>query len=556
MANRKVTKDTSDNIIASAVMASSIRSGAARIIEAHESDVHKVTVNKSSYLVPVQIGNFWFLVDTATHVDSSTDIDTGAVAPSTVYYVYAVTDEIVITFKTSISATNPTGYDTAHSTLLGGFTTDGSSDITAATIWDAKLKVTTGGYGMKIDGDQVITGTATGSGAPVRATSPTLVTPLLGTPTSGVLTNCTVATASDNDADTSISSTAYAKSQDAVLAREQDQGVAMTAGTSSSGITVADDANIDTGTGNFTWVFKGSVPSWSAATGAGQYLLAKVQDGSNYVVMFLDGNTGKLRYEHAKTGGTSVSKTTTSANGLVDGTVAEITMVVTRETAAVAGSVAFYKSGVLFETLTIAAGTPADISNTGSLAVLGYTTTRDAGTAHHAYTYNRALTAAEVVDLYRNGVADKHFDSRGVSPASQTAKTSGSLVVGKEYTIDDWKTDDDFVNVGGANVDGTIFVATGTTPTKWAAGSILRRTGATLYIPSEGWQPDRPIDFSGNALACTYPSAGWSLTRPWSYATLQAAANNAAAAGLTIPVPVGGLYRTNADPSVVCVRTA
>jgi hypothetical protein len=33
--------------------------------------------------------------------------------------------------------------------------------------------------------------TATGSGAPVRATTPTLITPLLGTPTSGVLTNCT-----------------------------------------------------------------------------------------------------------------------------------------------------------------------------------------------------------------------------------------------------------------------------------------------------------------------------------------------------------------------------
>jgi hypothetical protein len=31
----------------------------------------------------------------------------------------------------------------------------------------------------------------TGSGAPVRATSPTLVTPILGTPTSGTLTNCT-----------------------------------------------------------------------------------------------------------------------------------------------------------------------------------------------------------------------------------------------------------------------------------------------------------------------------------------------------------------------------
>src|SRR3990167_7771276 len=32
---------------------------------------------------------------------------------------------------------------------------------------------------------------ATGSGSPVRATSPSLTTPLLGTPTSGVLTNCT-----------------------------------------------------------------------------------------------------------------------------------------------------------------------------------------------------------------------------------------------------------------------------------------------------------------------------------------------------------------------------
>jgi hypothetical protein len=35
--------------------------------------------------------------------------------------------------------------------------------------------------------------TATGTGSPVRATSPTLVTPILGTPTSGTLTNCTQA---------------------------------------------------------------------------------------------------------------------------------------------------------------------------------------------------------------------------------------------------------------------------------------------------------------------------------------------------------------------------
>ena len=44
------------------------------------------------------------------------------------------------------------------------------------------LKVTKGGTGVS---------TSTGTGATVRATSPTLVTPLLGTPTSGVATNLT-----------------------------------------------------------------------------------------------------------------------------------------------------------------------------------------------------------------------------------------------------------------------------------------------------------------------------------------------------------------------------
>jgi len=44
------------------------------------------------------------------------------------------------------------------------------------------LKVTKGGTGV---------GTSTGSGNNVLSTSPTLVTPVLGTPTSGNLTNCT-----------------------------------------------------------------------------------------------------------------------------------------------------------------------------------------------------------------------------------------------------------------------------------------------------------------------------------------------------------------------------
>ena len=52
--------------------------------------------------------------------------------------------------------------------------------------------------------------------------------------------------------------------------------------------------------------------------------------------------------------------------------------------------------------------------------------------------------------------------------------TSGDLVTGHTYTIIDWITTDDFTNVGGANVDGTIFVATGTTPTTWTNSSTVQ----------------------------------------------------------------------------------
>ncbi len=60
-------------------------------------------------------------------------------------------------------------------------------------------------------------------------------------------------------------------------------------------------------------------------------------------------------------------------------------------------------------------------------------------------------------------------DNRG------TLLTSGSLVIGEVYEIEDWITDDDFSNVGGSNIDNYFFVATGTTPTKWTNSSKVRR---------------------------------------------------------------------------------
>lgn len=51
--------------------------------------------------------------------------------------------------------------------------------------------------------------------------------------------------------------------------------------------------------------------------------------------------------------------------------------------------------------------------------------------------------------------------------------TSGALTIGVRYRINDYNAGDNFTNVGGANVTGNVFTATGTTPTTYSNGSIL-----------------------------------------------------------------------------------
>lgn len=85
----------------------------------------------------------------------------------------------------TISATGSGGSVTSVDVSGGttGLTTSGGPITTSGTITLAgTLAVANGGTGVT---------TATGSGAVVRANSPTLVTPALGTPTSGTLTSCT-----------------------------------------------------------------------------------------------------------------------------------------------------------------------------------------------------------------------------------------------------------------------------------------------------------------------------------------------------------------------------
>ena len=84
----------------------------------------------------------------------------------------------------------------------------------------------------------------------------------------------------------------------------------------------------------------------------------------------------------------------------------------------------------------------------------------------------------------------------GTYPQSQT---SGSLVIGRTYYVYYHGFGDDFSNVGGLSGTNSeyYFIATGTTPTNWAHGSVLSYTeGApvvlsvvenTFYDSFESW---------------------------------------------------------------------
>jgi hypothetical protein len=64
--------------------------------------------------------------------------------------------------------------------------------------------------------------------------------------------------------------------------------------------------------------------------------------------------------------------------------------------------------------------------------------------------------------------------------------TSGTLTSGNMYKIKTFVAGDDFSNIGGTNVSGTKFIATGTTPTTWTNSSVLYDVGNAFVDPTKG----------------------------------------------------------------------
>lgn len=75
----------------------------------------------------------------------------------------------------------------------------------------------------------------------------------------------------------------------------------------------------------------------------------------------------------------------------------------------------------------------------------------------------------------------------------------GALIVGHRYWIQNFLAGDSFTNVGGTNVTGNIFVASGTTPTTWSHNSSimeLQNYTAGIYLTGS-----RNVNVFGNVLA-------------------------------------------------------
>ena len=268
---------------------------------------------------------------------------------------------------------------------------------------------------------------------------------------------------------------------DDFLTQQDLASVTMTAAASgSNGIQVADDDNIDFGTGNFTLVWRGSLPDWTPS--ATLDLLFK-DDTTNGVEFYIESDSTVGYYNRTL----GIPYTSTVANSLVDNTTHEIVASITQGT-----SVLFYIDGIQFgDSVAIGSGS---ISSTSSLFVSGTGAKRTAGTCHFAATYNRALTAAEVLSLYRNGIdfADKwganilssYTKWREVAPqlGAETYIYSLAVYNSKLY--------------GGTYPNGKLY----------GAG-----LGATLALEGEGIRADKWYG-SANALDATYPVAGCTPT--------------------------------------------
>lgn len=370
----------------------------------------------------------------------------------------------------------------------------------------------------------------------------------------------------DNTATTQLATTAFAKSQDAVLTRLPDQMIWITAGATET-MKVAHSAVFDIATNSFPVGGKFTLPGWKVAT----TLLQKLTGGAGFQLEVLV-TTGYLKLTL-----NALTFTTTTAPALTNGAghviIANVSVGATQTT------VYWYIDGVLFET-SAAQNNTTSLANGNPLYILGTSTARHVGGVSFVVVGNRSYSSAEVLDLYRNGIAyadrwgsqtslvtgnDSTFagasnwaninmnayDESGDLTVSSTAihqycylpNNNIGLAAEKKYRIaftasalsgDGFK----IKSVDSSSADILIIgsITDGVNSAEWmqtngvdstyglvvqalGTGSItidnvyVYEIGATLALEPEGIQNDKWYDSSSNALNASYPAAGSSLMR-------------------------------------------
>lgn len=241
-------------------------------------------------------------------------------------------------------------------------------------------------------------------------------------------------------------------------------------------INLGTSASLDPGTGNFSITIRAKTSS-----SAEQSLYQNYDVTTNDGILFFLTSSGNLR-GHIYENGTL--KYVLSSGTYNDGIVHSFCFNIDRTSAT---GLKLYVDGIQCSYTTQEDPT----SLTGNIASTG---PKYLGVAWGGsnYPFNGSISSLQIFNyaLDQTGVTYYSNPANHLRAVDQGATgavlTSGTLVVGKSYIITNWITNDDFTNVGGANVDGTVFTATGTTPTTWTNSSTVVMQGSVLTLNSEG----------------------------------------------------------------------
>jgi len=385
---------------------------------------------------------------------------------------------------------------TAYSLVATGTTATGAQQTLAN---GATTEVLVGGGAAALP----VWTTATGSGAPVRATSPTLVTPALGTPSSGTLANCTgLPTAGLVDASVTLAKMANL-AQDQVIGRTTaSTGVPETFTVTAAARTVLDDT---TTAAMLTTL--GAAPANAPATLSANTTLNRGTHGNRLLIC----DTAATHSVDDDTGGSwaagdvTYGINTSAGNVILQG---DGTSTVTAETG---------------HTLTVAAGQSWSLSRTGTnawrggaldadlMTIAGLTATTDSFMQSKSSAWSSRTVAQVTTDLQGTGSAVDTVGFRGLPQNSQsTAYTTVLADAGKhlyhpgaDTTARTWTIDS---NANVAYPIGTTLTFVNDT----SAGVLtIAITSDTMILAGAGTTGSRTLAANGIATAVKMTSTRW-----------------------------------------------